>query len=117
MSNELRCPLGECTVIEVAGIAADKDKMDVEAVEDALGFWAEDVDVSEDDTAELIVQAERVQVNKAAVAATAGEDAYYDSGNDVFTNAVGSNRKCGFFLEDAALGASTAEIEFDGYGS
>ena len=117
MSNDLRCPLGDCRVIEVTSIAADKDKMDVEAVEDALGFWADDVDVSEDDTGELVVKAPLVQVDKAAVAITAGEAAYYDSGNDVFTNVVGSNRKCGYFAGDAALAAATAVIWFDGYGS
>lgn len=47
---------------------------------------------------------------KAAVAITAGEDAYWDNTNKVVTNVSTSNTLIGQFTQAAALGDATARI-------
>ena len=110
---EFRGPIGECDVIDFVA-DADYVKGDVIAVEDALGVLVEDTDDTEDGV--LVVHGP-IKGPMAAVTIVAGEDAYFDSGNSVFTNVVGSNRKCGHFDEARANTASTADLMFDGYGS
>jgi predicted RecA/RadA family phage recombinase len=52
----------------------------------------------------------RVEMDKAAVAVAAGEAAYWDDTAKNVTNVVGTNTKCGIFLEAAVAGASTAVL-------
>ncbi len=56
---------------------------------------------------------ERVEAPKAAVALTSGETAYWDNGAANFTNVVGTNTKCGIFVEDKLGGDALCVLELD----
>lgn len=57
--------------------------------------------------------ADEIEHTKAAVAIVAGDTAYWDNGNSVFTNVVGTNVKCGVFRKDAAIGDAEANLRLD----
>ena len=111
---ELMCLVGECeTILIPAGTL--RTKGDVFTQQDALCIAVDDY--AADVSVVGIVRAPHVIGPKAAVAAVAGQDAYYDAGNEEFTNLAAGNRKCGYVKEAAALSAATVEIAFNGYGS
>jgi predicted RecA/RadA family phage recombinase len=62
---------------------------------------------------EMIYQADEMDVPKAAVAIVEGDVAYWDAGAALFTNVVGSNTKCGVFIEAADSGDATARLELN----
>lgn len=68
-------------------------------------------DVAAGEVGAFVYEATDVEVPTAAVTITAGEDAYYDSGADNFTNVVGTNTLCGVFTEDAASGDAVGRID------
>lgn len=117
MSMILNDPL--YTGVYVDNIAADKTKGDVELVKDAYGFWFKDVDVSVDDKATFVTQAEGVTATKKT---GTGEEIYAndkvymdpaDSYKISATKGVGY-LYCGHAHEDASASATTAFIKFDG---
>ena len=111
---ELRSLVSECESILIAAGTA-RTKGDVFVHEDALAIAADDYAADVEVVGYVVIP--RAQVPKAAVVAVAGQDAFYDSTNETFTNVEGANRKCGHVEEAAAVSAATMLIYYDGYGS
>lgn len=111
---ELMCREFEIETIRIAAGTA-RTKGDVFAQQDALCIAMDDEAVADEVVG--IVKAPHVIGPKAAVAITAGQDAYFVAGAPgSFTNVL-SGRKCGNFKFDTALSAAQVELAFDGYGS
>jgi hypothetical protein len=88
---------------------------DVFAHQDALVIAVDDAA----DTEEVVgvTKVEKVTMPKAAVTVVAGQDAYFTDGSPGSVSNVAGGRKCGHFNTAAAVGAATAEVNFNGYGS
>lgn len=112
---ELMCPDRECdSILDPAGTV--RTKGDVFTRQDALCIAADDY--AADVTVLGFVRAPHIIGPKAAVTIVAGQDAYFTAGAPgEFTNLAAGARKCGHFIEAAALSAATVELFFDGYGS
>jgi len=60
--------------------------------------------------ANVFIHEADIEAPKAAVTIVAGDTAYWDNTNNVFTNVVGTNTKCGMFTEAAATADAVAQI-------
>lgn len=71
-------------------------------------------DIANGDSGQMIYQADEIDAPKASgVTIEAGDDAYWDNGNSVFTNVEGSNILCGIFRQGAGSSATECNLELN----
>ena len=117
MSIYLRDPRFTGSYID--NVAADKTKGDVELIKDGYGFWFNDVDVSVDDKATFVIQAEGATADKKT---GTGEEIYAGDkvyGDPADSYKVSATKGAGFLYlgtahEDATASDTTVYIKFDG---
>lgn len=106
--NKLVCSTDNIrTLTRAAGTAIVADTIELIATRVTFAY----ADIAASAAGEMVYQADEIDVPKAAVTIAAGETAYWDNAAGLFTNVVGTNTKCGMFLEAAASGDAAARME------
>lgn len=109
MNAKLIGPIGEYDTLKIAHTAA-LAKGEVSAAVHASRVVVA-LDAYAANVTGIYAYEGRIQAAKAAEAIAAGDTAYWDDTAKVFTKTVGTNKKCGIFVESALLGDAEAVLD------